>query len=62
MTAGYPRPLAQCWPELPTNIGAALTWRKHSGNTTYFFAGDQYWKYDKVTVTQNLLQFYILLC
>ena len=62
VAAGYPRPLAQRWPELPANIGAALTWRKQSGNTTYFFCGDQYWKYDKVTVTHNLLHFYIMLC
>ena len=61
VAAGYPRPLAQRWPDLPSNIGAAVTWHKTNGNTTYFFSRDQFWKYDKVSDEKNFWTYVIIL-
>ena len=38
-----PRKISEGWPGLPGNIDAVLTWKKI--NDTYFFKGDQYWKF-----------------
>lgn len=56
VAAGFPRPLAQRWPDLPSNIGAGVTWHKTNGNTTYFFSGDQFWKYDKVSNEHHIMK------
>eukprot|EP00091_Calanus_sinicus_P013120 TRINITY_DN2921_c0_g1_i4.p1 TRINITY_DN2921_c0_g1~~TRINITY_DN2921_c0_g1_i4.p1 ORF type:complete len:357 (-),score=75.37 TRINITY_DN2921_c0_g1_i4:64-1134(-) len=38
-----PRKISEDWPGLPGNIDAALTWK--TVNDTYFFKGDQYWRF-----------------
>ena len=44
MAPGYPRPIAQDWPGLPTSLDAAFTWTK--SRATYFLKGGQYWKFE----------------
>lgn len=39
-----PRKISAKWPKLPPNVDAAITYRDQK---TYFFKGNQYWKYDK---------------
>lgn len=40
---GYPKLIAQGWPNLPSNIDAAFTYKN---GKTYFFKGSKYWRYD----------------
>ncbi|XP_055640677.1 matrix metalloproteinase-19-like [Toxorhynchites rutilus septentrionalis] len=45
-----PRKISAKWPGLPPNVDAAFTYRDQK---TYFFKGDQYWKYDKLRMEEN---------
>jgi matrix metalloproteinase-14 (membrane-inserted) len=40
---GYPKPITEGWPGLPSNIDAAFTYKN---GKTYFFKGSKYWRYN----------------
>jgi len=46
-----PHNISDSWPGLPGNIDAALTW--NDTDSTYFFKGDKYWKFQGQTPTPD---------